>query len=541
MKQCKGFRFFLSLLLAALLGLSALSALAEENAASPAILADETARGILAFQVTRSGSESEQDWAANALLGEGGAEWYILTLIQYARQVSIAGSLDYLDASFEGERVMSASEALKGALVYCALGKSDSPHVTAALSDSVGAQGVMSYIYGLHLVNNALTGSRFTQQELIDTLLDLRKADGGWAVIGNYSDTDVTAMALQALAPHYRADERVRAATDEALRFLSAKQGDSGAFVGFGGGENPESTAQVIIALSALGIDPCGDERFIKDGNNALDGLLLFRLEDGSFCHQLGNGYNATATLQSLMACVSLWRLYNGHGSIYQLDIAPQDVEAPGARRTQQEPVSYKTVAVLIACDIALLIMAGLWLAGKRSYKNYLFTLLCLGAASLVILLTNFQTSEEYYSGVRPDKPDAVGTVSMTIRCDTIRDYTDKNEFIPADGVILPMTEFAINAGETVYDILAQAAREYGFQMDSSGSAIAMLYVKGLNHIYEYEFGEQSGWMYYVDGIAPSVNAAEYVLRDGEIIQWMYSRDIGQDLKDYIIKPDRAQ
>ena len=45
--------------------------------------------------------------------------------------------------------------------------------------------------------------------------------------------------------------------------------------------------------------------------------------------------------------------------------------------------------------------------------------------------------------------------------------------------------------------------------------------------------------MYYVNGVAPSVNAGEYALKDGDVIQWMYSLDIGADIQDYIFKPEQ--
>ena len=514
------------------------------------------AEGVLAFQIASEGRENYTDWFYAELLGKPGSEWIILTLIQYGYPIDVDACIRYLDEIVQGTRVLSASEQMKYALTYYALGAADSECIHKALAESVGAQGVMSYIYGLHLLNNGLKSPLYTAEALVDALLSMRKSDGGWAVMGNYSDSDVTSMALQALAPYCREDGEVKAAVENALDFLSTKQLDDGAFSGFGGGENPESTAQAIIALCALGIDPDTDERFIKSGSSALDGLALFRLDDGSFCHQFGAGYNATSTLQSFMAAVSLLRFYSGKDSIYlfdgvyaKLDALPEQTagETKNAKNElenalqKEEPIPYKIIALLICLALLLLTLAVLWLKGKRNYKSYLFAALCFAAAAAVILLTNFESRNSYYSGERVKKPDAIGSVSMTIRCDTIKAYIAQNEFIPEDGILLPMTEFNINRGETAYDILTQAAREYSIQLDSTGSGISLLYVKGIGFIYEYEFGEQSGWMYYVNGIAPSVNSAEYVLSDGDVIQWMYSRDIGQDLKDYILKPDSRQ
>ena len=88
------------------------------------------------------------------------------------------------------------------------------------------------------------------------------------------SDADSTAMVLQALAPH-RENERVALAVEKALAFLSRRQLADGDFAAFGVA-NPESTAQVIIALCALGIDP-EDGRFVKDGKGLWDGIEKYR------------------------------------------------------------------------------------------------------------------------------------------------------------------------------------------------------------------------------------------------------------------------
>src|SRR5690606_27038550 len=105
-------------------------------------------------------------------------------------------------------------------------------------------------------------------------------------------DADMTAMAIQALSPYYNSEETyeykqratnehveksVREAVDEALDTLSQIQLDSGDFSSWGIA-NAESTAQVMVALTALGINPLEDERFIKNGNNLLDVILQYAM-----------------------------------------------------------------------------------------------------------------------------------------------------------------------------------------------------------------------------------------------------------------------
>ena len=114
-------------------------------------------------------------------------------------------------------------------------------------------------------------------------ILSYQCSDGGWALIGDESDVDMTAMALTALAA-YKDDAEVKAAVDAALAYLSDAQQEDGGFMSWGE-SNSESCAQVIVALTALGIDPAADARFTKAGGTAIDALCAFACEGGGFRH----------------------------------------------------------------------------------------------------------------------------------------------------------------------------------------------------------------------------------------------------------------
>ena len=118
----------------------------------------------------------------------------------------------------------------------------------------------------------------------------------------------------------------------------------------------------------------------------------------------------------------------------------------------------------------------------------------------------------------------------MTIRCDTVAGQKDT---IPEDGVILPETEFDIRQGDTVFTILTEAARTYSIQIDNQGASSGthgMVYIAGIDYLYEFDFGELSGWVYHVNGVAPNVGCGDYVLQDGDRIAWLYTCDLGRDL-----------
>ena len=473
--------------------------------------------GVLEFKAAQSGVKDAADWVTSKLpadMGVGG-EWYTLALLQ-ADGYDLSACRTALAAYLAQTTVRSATTRQKLALTLLALG-SDHEFIGKTLEDSIGQQGLMSWVWGLHLLNNGCTSPVYGTDEIIQTLLSLRKADGGWAVTGNYADADATAMVLQALAPH-REDAEVSASVEEAVRLLSEKQLESGGFASFGT-ENLESAAQAIIALCALGIDPAGDERFVKPGGSALDALLAYRLEDGSFAHTPGGEYSESATAQAFLALTAYQRLLAGEGSIYLLDGNQVKAEAKIA-------MGYQAIAAAVIVALALLACALCLLAGKRHPKNFL-AIACIAAALIaLVFVLDVQSAEDYYDGAGPKK-DVAGTVTLEISCDAV---AGQGEHIPADGVILAETVMPMAAGDTVYTILTDAARTYGLHMEASG-ANGLMYVHGIGNIYEFDFGELSGWVYLVNGESASVGCDQYVLRDGDRIQWHYTLSLGKDIE----------
>ena len=573
------------------------------------------ADGIVAYKVSSSGAAGVQDWIDGPLAQGAGvaSEWYIVGLSQ-------SGSYDFsayrnaLETYLETATVYSATARQKYALPLMAAGSS-SDYISRTASDSIGQLGIMSWDYGLHLLNNGVSGSH-SSEEVVNGILSMQLPDGGWAVIGENGDVDVTAMTITALAPHYPYNDAVHQAVDAGLELLSQRQLDSGGFVTMGA-ENPESSAQVITALSALGIDCQQDERFIKEGGSPIDGMLKYRLGDGSFAHSEGGGFNDSATVQAYYSLVAYERMTQGKGSLLLLDKQPDPVpepvtEAPvtqpaqtspahdGSKAasetaaavssaevsssvtavsaeteltetevtvsfstlTEEQPVgtataaapeatsqtekssaaapviqhqarsgSYKPIALTVTAAVALLLSLILLVCGKRSWKNFLAVWLAAAIAAAVILLTDIRSPEDYYTGI-VTKENAAGKVSMTIRCDTIADQQDSEyaEHIPEDGVILETTDFEFAEGDSVYTILTDAARTFGIQTDSRGGFTGMVYVAGINYLYEYQFGDLSGWIYHVNGVAPSVGCGEYIVKDGDRIEWLYTLEVGNDL-----------
>lgn len=213
----------------------------------------------------------------------------------------------------------------------------------------LGRQGINGYIWGLIALDSlnyeVPSGAYYTRDDIISSILKCQLADGGFALIGTVSDPDITAMAVQSLAPYYNSEKeynytdksgnpvtkKVRTVIDECIAWLSKEQQPDGDYFSWGMA-NVESTVQVAVALSTLGIDVTTDKRFIKidaDGksNTLVDGILKYRTESGGFTHSFKNDAdnptavagepNTMASEQTLYCMAALIRLQQGKRALY--------------------------------------------------------------------------------------------------------------------------------------------------------------------------------------------------------------------------------
>lgn len=160
-----------------------------------------------------------------------------------------------------------------------------------------------------------------TRNLYVNYILGKELSGGGWALKGTTVDVDMTAMVLQALAP-YRDNKKVSAAVERGLQKLSAMQNAQGGFTVYGV-TSSESAAQVIVALTALGID-LDDKRFVKNQNSTVDHLLSYYQKGKGFMHTAGGEINAMATEQGFYALVAAERFYDGKNSLYDMTAEPQ-------------------------------------------------------------------------------------------------------------------------------------------------------------------------------------------------------------------------
>lgn len=120
-------------------------------------------------------------------------------------------------------------------------------------------------------------------------------------------------------------------------------------------------------------------------------------------------------------------------------------------------------------------------------------------------------------------------TCTITIRCDTILNNWDnldpsKAGYVPSNGVILPTVTVEFEEGETVFEVLNRVCSKYGIQIEYSWTPMYnSYYIEGINHLYEFDCGSESGWMYKVNGWFPNYGCSSYELKGNETIVWCYT------------------
>ena len=192
--------------------------------------------------------------------------------------------------------------------------------------DETVRQGINGTIFALlaldsgnyEIPENPDAAVQATRQMYVDELLARALPDGGWTLTGGEPDVDITAMTLQALAK-YREQPEVEAAVERGLAVLSSLQEPDGGYVSWGS-SNSESVAQVIVALTELGV-PLDDERFTKNGITVEDALLRFAQENGAFVHVRdgSGGDDGMATEQAFYALAAIHRAETGETTLYDM------------------------------------------------------------------------------------------------------------------------------------------------------------------------------------------------------------------------------
>ena len=289
-------------------------------------------------------------------IGSIGGEWMVIGLARSGRTVPgvedyYKKALEYIESSIDPEtgrlHKAKSTDNSRMILALTAIGKDvtnvGGHNLLAGLSDLeyVKYQGNNGPIWALLALDSGNypvpSGGTVTRQALIDEILRVQTSDGGWTVSGDKADSDMTGMALTALAPYYTKDLKVQEAIDKAIARLSEMQDEDGGYSTSYDGTTKiatsESISQVVTALSALGINADTDPRFVKNGNSVIDALLRYYVNGGGFKHIMDGELDGMATEQAYYALTAYYRFLSGKTNLYDMtdiiDMGGDPVEIP--------------------------------------------------------------------------------------------------------------------------------------------------------------------------------------------------------------------
>lgn len=252
--------------------------------------------------------------------------------------------------------------------------------------DYIAGQGANAAMYALLALDSnqyeipaAPAGTTQTTREgLIQMILNAESTGGGWTWSGDTAEPDLTANALQALTPYYNTNPSVKEAVDRGLQALSAIQNPDGSFSNWGT-ENACSTAQVLTALTGLGIDPATDNRFIKNGYTVIHALDDFYVKGSGFRYDFSsNDIDLPfSTIQAGYALVAYQRFTKGQNRLYDMTDAfltqPGTTEEATVSTTavgkDRSPATGDSAAVVIWIGLAMAAMAGSVVVFRRNRR----------------------------------------------------------------------------------------------------------------------------------------------------------------------------
>lgn len=509
----------------------------------------------------------------NASVGSTYGEWLILAL---ARGGIISGTdtsgaaVTYLENAYSVLRDMrdtkmsQPTDYARVTLAMSALGVEAPQSVLDVVRDydRVAAQGINAVTYALLALDSKPykdAGDDALRDKYVALLLDNACESGGWVYGGDKTstaDVDMTAMVLQALAPYY-GDAQVKTAVDNALKVLKSMQKSTGGFSTYGT-YNAESTAQVIVALTALGIDPT-----TWTNADPIDALLHFYDASASMFRHTTNGKaDQMATEQSAYALVAYNRFVSSQNRLY--DMSDAFSESGEVKDPKQTVASAKLEIGSMGRQTVSMAVANT----EDEVKSYIDTRLKLLTTKGPTYEVSVKKLVPAVAGTETDPNGTGGSfiVTVTITMDGVTDTADIYGTITATKYEAPKEDITVTfqlLGDTHHEIKTDAdIHTYRFNADEmpvwidtvtvtvpGGSTVGdvfkqVLDEKGYTYVgletgyissittpdnvkltHQDDDRDNSGWMYLVNGTHPNVGLNSYELQKGDIITWHWCDD----------------
>ena len=296
-----------------------------------------------------------------------------------------------------------------------------------------------------------------------------------------FADPDTTGTALAALAEYNTSEyPKVQAFVHKAVEGLSKAQNSNGSY------GNVNSDAMVIIGLTAIGIDPATNARFVKGGCSLADALLLYvnNTRDGFTTAAVGavNGEStqkaaALATEQGFRALVALEKFESLIGDPKSFNIYTQTAKTSQSGSTTQ-PGS--TIVI----------------TPNKPSKGYSST----GVGSVP------STGSGSVGG------STNGWISVVL------------SITPGDNSQWYQGSLRLEKDATVEQAICTAAESAGLTLDIKDGYLRSVTRNG-ETLGQCDEGPNSGWLYKVNGKAPNVGIADYRLNGGETVTVYYTAD----------------
>lgn len=484
-----------------------------------------------------------------------------------------------------GESGKSTRQAIKAALAALSRQQNeDGGYSTMGTPTSESAAQVVVALCSLGIDPTADPRFLKNGRSPVDALLDYRQADGGFAHLSaGKSDFKASVQALYALAAVKRLQNGQRRLFDlrpewtEQQQQLLEKAGQTLAALP----ERP-TKAQVEAAEVAYAAVPESERSYVAGYDRLEAARAAVDVPIGTTAGSSATANSTTAesttaaeptasesdgqTMASQPGTAHSTQTGGEAGTASPTASSTQAVGAglPGAQdgsSTGKESFPRWLLAVLVGGGVFLLGGTALtirWWLGRRKKaptpeeeipekgqaRRLQMALLLLGGvsvvAALLVLFVNIQSVDEYYLTHLDDITPESETVTLSICCQTVLDNWDdldpalkEGNYLPEDGVILPATKYVLRPGDTVFDILERAVRYNRIQMEYQGSnqnALGTVYIQGIGYLYELSCGPLSGWMYRVNGEFPGQGCDRYALQDGDVIEWVYTCNLGYDV-----------
>ena len=134
------------------------------------------------------------------------------------------------------------------------------------------------------------------------------------------------------------------------------------------------------------------------------------------------------------------------------------------------------------------------------------------------------------------EQESAALSCTLSVKCLTALKNIDKIKegkrvVVPDDGIIYPESTHTFTDGESAFDLLKRVTKEHGIHLEFEITpAYNSAYIRGIGNLYEFDGGDLSGWLYLVNGKIPSFGCSDYLIKNNDKIEFLYTLDMGADL-----------